>query len=243
MAENIGYEKITLLHSPVCKYGMLTSNNVESTHARMINLGNLPIVELLLGIESMILTDRHNDWLLTQRWTNVLGTQYLGKIFEKHSTDSANQAFTFKDTSSNQFLVNSQVPHSMTFQVGLRPGQYCSCGFFQLYLYPCVHMFYVMQSRNLGVEQFLCSTWKKEALIEASIPLGEDYPVTLLSELNIHDDLREPVVTRNSGRPKRKRYESQQATQDLEERPKRVKKCGRCNIIGHNRRSCTALEP
>ena len=48
---DIGYDKITLLYSPICRYGMLTSNNVESMNSKYATNRRLPILELLLSIE------------------------------------------------------------------------------------------------------------------------------------------------------------------------------------------------
>jgi hypothetical protein len=47
----IGWPRISLLRSPVCRYLTLTSNNVESVNNRVSPLHKLPIAELLLGIK------------------------------------------------------------------------------------------------------------------------------------------------------------------------------------------------
>ena len=54
--QEIGLEKLTLLKSPVCRFGMMTSNNVESVNSRLLDFRQWPIMELLINLERMVIT-------------------------------------------------------------------------------------------------------------------------------------------------------------------------------------------
>lgn len=72
----IGYEKITFLFSPVCRFRTLTSNNIENLNARFEEARRGPVMELLLSIEEAVITDRHNDWTEGEKWDGY-GTSYM----------------------------------------------------------------------------------------------------------------------------------------------------------------------
>lgn len=233
----IGYDKITLLHSPVCKFGMLTSNNVESINSRLKALRLLPIVELLLGVEAMVLVDRHHDWTMAQDWTGEI-TKYATKTLKKHLLTAEKHGFTLLQTSTHQFLVFCQFPLQSTLQVGLYPVTSCSCGSFEQFQLPCTHIAFVLNEMKIDYHRFVGSTWGKDLFLRAAAPIFPDYPLTVISELE-SIPLTEPLLTKKRGRPKKKRIESQCATVELDSRPKKVRKCGLCQGTGHNRRSCS----
>lgn len=77
--------------------------------------------------------------------------------------------------------------------------------------------------------------------MEANSPCGHGYPVTTMAELDIRD-LKAPIITKKRGRPRKTRFESQEATAALEIQIA-TRRCGACRIPGHNRRSCPNLAP
>ncbi len=81
--ENVGLERITLLHSPVCRYGTLTSNNVESVNSRLRECRKLPIMELLILIEKIVALDRLKASQNALEWTRHY-TKYARGILKNH---------------------------------------------------------------------------------------------------------------------------------------------------------------
>lgn len=73
--ETIGLEKITLLFSPICRYGTITSNNVESVNSRLREARKLPIMDLLLYIEELVTLDRFHAVKRAEKWNGQL-TKY-----------------------------------------------------------------------------------------------------------------------------------------------------------------------
>ena len=66
--QDIGLDKLTLLEGHVCCFGILTSNNVESVNSRLLNFRQLPIMELLVNIERMVVTDRQKQLDKCTKW-------------------------------------------------------------------------------------------------------------------------------------------------------------------------------
>jgi hypothetical protein len=99
--QNIGYEKLTLVFSPVCRYGTVTSNNVESLNNRLRHLRALPIIELLLGMEEMIVSDRFASSEMALSWTTNF-THYGQQLLNKHL--KASEDFTILRHANNQYI-------------------------------------------------------------------------------------------------------------------------------------------
>ena len=59
----IGLKKISLLDSPVCRFGIVTSNNVESINARLLEFREWPILELLIKLERLVVTNRQKQFV------------------------------------------------------------------------------------------------------------------------------------------------------------------------------------
>lgn len=64
--EEIGLSSISLAHSKVQRFGLkptLTSNNVESINSSLVQIRQMPILQLLSGIENLV----QNRWLESQK--------------------------------------------------------------------------------------------------------------------------------------------------------------------------------
>jgi len=82
--EQIGLPRLTIFFSPpdICRYGTVTSNNVESTNNRLRAIRKLPIMEILLNIEEMVALDRFSASKNALKWNGML-TKYAGSILKK----------------------------------------------------------------------------------------------------------------------------------------------------------------
>lgn len=136
----------------------------------------------------------------------------------------------------------SQSPDSGTHQLGFRKDQYCSCGMYEQYWFPCIYMIFVLNQLGLTPDHLISSIWSKNAYLAANVPNNPDFPLTLISELEVIP-MREPLIKKKWERSKKNRIESQSATRTLDIRPRRLTRCSRCHQLGHNRRSCSTNEP
>ena len=77
----IGLKKISLLDSPVCRFGIVTSNNVESINARLLEFREWPILELLIKLERLVVTNRQKQFVLSSNWPSTYRlTDYAEKM-------------------------------------------------------------------------------------------------------------------------------------------------------------------
>ena len=111
-------------------------------------------------------------------------------------------------------------------------GKTCSCRRWQVYDIPCKHACAAIMQTDTNVHRFISCYFTvdnyKLAYSEAIFPIPDhDKPTNDNRELR----LRPPVTRRQPGRPRRKRIESQASEV-------RELRCSRCQVSGHNRRSC-----
>jgi hypothetical protein len=120
-------------------------------------------------------------------------------------------------------------------------GGFCSCGFTNIYRFPCEHLVHVLMNSGIDVSGYVCSSWLKDSYTMAYAEFEVENSLTIREELSI-SDMMPPLLPKRRGRPKKRRIESQQATQELDVPVKRRNKCGKCGQVGHTRRSCTHVE-
>ena len=240
---NIGFDKITLVYSPVCRYGMVTSNNVESINSRFKDYRRLPILEFLLSIEKTILVDMVDDRTMVASWSTSL-TGYAAKVYAENIRKSS-VAATIIRTGVREYIV---LVAGKQFQVSIGPHRFrCSCGSFCLVRFPCMHYTAVLlQLQDETMEGHHCPTWSKDLFSSACLPFDVEYPLTILDDL-IKSETYAPSITKTRGRPKKNRFESQGSTVELERQIRTSTrgpyKCKKCNERGHNARTCTVNLP
>ena len=229
---DIGFHHITLLFSPVCRYGMLTSNNVESFNNRVVKLRSLPVLDLLFGIEKISACDFHASYESASRWTNDY-TKLIEDLF--CSKIAAFPSFLVFPTAPTQFIVKNK--NGGSFQVCTSGQGSCSCNGPIMTEFPCSHLLLVLQKFGFVVPNYVGDIWKKELYKAAYLPFSPSFPVTIVEELS-QLTLLPPVATRRRGRPKRKRIESQQSTLQLEKNIRKYR-CSKCKCEGHRANKCS----
>jgi hypothetical protein len=236
--EEIGLERLAIAFSPpgICRYGTVTSNNVESINSRLRCIRKLPIMEMLINIEEMVALDRFSAARNSVSWNGQL-TKYGETVLRKHVKSS--ETFTCFQLSENIFRITCPGPLQSTNQVDIENGGSCTCGGFKTYKFPCEHMIYVFRQNDINVSDFVCDTWKKDTYCEANRRQGQMGQVTLLENLEKRNTLP-PAVQRRRGRPRQRRYQSQ-AIDRIPQRRIRQNRCRHCREIGHDRRNCPGL--
>ena len=74
------------MYSPVCRYDVITSNNVEGINSRFQHVRRLPILELLMEVEKLVATDRASRFQHAIEWQTL--TKFAFKCLRK-SIDNA----------------------------------------------------------------------------------------------------------------------------------------------------------
>ncbi|XP_070050410.1 uncharacterized protein [Nicotiana tomentosiformis] len=197
---------------------MMTSNIAESLNVVTRDARELPIVELLEYMRTLL-----------ERWTNekllkAKGTfTYLGKKIQQ----------TVRASTDHIHTVIDGVKHYIICLQNKR----CSYGQFQLDELPCAHALAALRHRNESYENYCSPYYTRESLLHTNeIPVD---PLPDESKWNGPQHIAEEVVMpptrkRQAGRPQKQIYKPYD-----EVNAKKYKvSCGNCRLERHNKRSC-----
>ena len=146
------------------------------------------------------------------------------------------------ESSSSCFIVairsdvgNIPVKHAVQF---CDKGVRWSCGYFGDVGSPCVHALLArMHSGKLpSIVTYFHDSWKSSIFAAAYSERSEDKILPLVLKDVLTCVCNAPSITKKRGRPKKRRIPSQQAAEKIEKR--QTRRCGMCNNLGHNRRTC-----
>ncbi|XP_019265893.1 PREDICTED: uncharacterized protein LOC109243417 [Nicotiana attenuata] len=187
---DIGYHRWSRVHATVNRTWTMTSNIVESLNAVTKDSRELPIVELLEYMSTLL-----------ERWTNekllkAKGTfTYLGFKFNKELDDN--------QTLSQKLRVGASTDHIHTVIDGVKcyivclENKRCSCGQYQLDELPCAHASAALRHRNESYENCCSPYYTRESLL-----LTYEIPVNPLpdeSKWNVPQHIAEEVINPPSG--------------------------------------------
>jgi hypothetical protein len=236
---DIPVEKWSILHSPLPRFGLHTSNNVESVNSALRATRKLPILDMLIDIERYVGTKwaenlgKHSQWMLFTKKAALRVEEAL-----RHATD----AIVTKN-SSTTFLVQVKAATGVPLQFAVDfkdNNEICTCRYDKDMGAPCVHVLLCLKMMNKlnDMAYLFHPIWRTETFQEAYKEEAEVEvrPFVLKGNLTAAVCIA-PTIVKKKGRPKKKRRESQQATVQLSQ--KRLMKCGKCGGFGHNKRTCT----
>ncbi|XP_019261113.1 PREDICTED: uncharacterized protein LOC109239060 [Nicotiana attenuata] len=181
---DIGYHRWSRVHATVNRTWTMTSNIAESLNAVTKYARELPIVELLEYMRTLL-----------ERWTKekllkAKGTfTYLGYKFNKELDDNR--------TLSHKLRVRASTDYIHTVIDGVRryivclENKKCSCGQFQLDELPCPHALAALRHRDESFEQYCSPYYTRANLLRAyEIPVN---PLPDESKWNVPQHITEEV--------------------------------------------------
>ncbi|XP_070003294.1 uncharacterized protein [Nicotiana sylvestris] len=187
---DIGYHKWSRVHAMVNKTWTMTSNIAESLNVVTKYTRELPIVELLEYMRTLL-----------ERWTKekllkVKGTfTYLGYKFNKELDDNR--------TLSHKLRVRASADYIHTVIDGVRryivclENKKCSCGQFQLDELPCPHALAALRQRDESFEEYCSPYYTRANLLRTyEIPVN---PMSDESKWNVPQHITEEVVNPPKG--------------------------------------------
>ena len=233
-------EKWSVCYSPFPRFEIYTSNNVELINGALKRIRYLPILDCLLELEKYVSVKWCESLSAAQKW-NFLTGKAASRVDKalRLATD-----FHITQYSSTTFLVKvRQAPKApLEFAVDLNDkSNPCTCGYTKDMVAPCIHVLVSLRSVNRMTEihSFFHSSWTKETFIQAYNEDAHGHILPPVLKADVKDgNCDAPEFTKKRGRPRKKRIESQAATAELSQAPKKKKKCGICGQIGHNRKTC-----
>ncbi|XP_019266033.1 PREDICTED: uncharacterized protein LOC109243548 [Nicotiana attenuata] len=228
---DIGYHRWSRVHATVNRTWTMTSNIAESLNVVTKYARELPIVELLEYMRTLL-----------KRWTKekLLKAKgiftYLGFKFSKELDDNRTLLHKLRVRASTDYI--HTVLDGVRRYIVCLENKRCSCGQFQLNELPCPHALAALRHRDEFFEQY-CSPYytRKNLLRTYEIPVN---PLPDESKWNMPQHISEEVVNpptggkRHPGRPQKERYK----TYDEINSKKYKVSCGNCGGEGNNKRSC-----
>jgi hypothetical protein len=226
-------EKWSILHSPIPKFGLHTSNNVESVSSALRATRKLPILDMLFDIECYVGT----------KWAENLGKHSQWMLFTKKAALCVGEALHH---ATDTIVTKNLVPHSL-YKLRQKWKSLFNLQWISTTRIKFAHVdttktwvrhVFMMNKQN-DIADLFHPIWRNETFQEAykeEVEV-EVRPFVLKGTLTAAVCIA-PTIVKKKGRPKKKQRESQQATVQLSQ--KRLMKCGKCGGFGHNKRTCTS---
>ncbi|XP_016504615.2 uncharacterized protein LOC107822579 [Nicotiana tabacum] len=202
---DIGYHRWSRVHATVNRTWTMTSNIAESLNAVTKYARELPIVELLEYMGTL-LECWTKEKLLKEKGTFT----YLGFKFNKELDDNKTLSHKLR-VRDLTYYIHTVLDGVRRYIVCLKNKKY-SCGQFQLYELPCPHALAALRRMDESFEQY-CSPY----YTRANLLRTYEIPVNLLpdeSKWNVPQHISEEVVNppkggkRQPGRPQKERYKT-----------------------------------
>ncbi|XP_070057835.1 uncharacterized protein [Nicotiana tomentosiformis] len=156
---DIGYHRWSRVHATVYRRWTMTSNIEESLNAVTKDARDLPVVELLEYMRTLL-----------ERWTNekLLNAKgmftYLGKKYNKELEDNRTLSQKMRVRDSTDYI-HTVIDGVKRFIVCLQ-NKRCSCGQFQLDELSCAHALAALRHRNESYENYYSPYYKRESLLQ-----------------------------------------------------------------------------
>ncbi|XP_019244570.1 PREDICTED: uncharacterized protein LOC109224444 [Nicotiana attenuata] len=217
-------------HVTVNRTWTMTSNIAESLNAVIKDARELPVVELLEYMRTLL-----------ERWTNekLLNAKgmftYLRKKYNKELENNRTLLQRMRVRPSTNHI-HTVIDGVKRFIVCLQ-NKRCTCGQFHLDELPCAHALAALRHMNESYENYCSPYYTRESLLK-TYEISVD-PLPDESKWNVPQHIAEEVVMpptrkRQPGRPQKQRYKPY----DEVNANKYKVSCGKCGVEGHNKRSC-----
>ncbi|XP_070028571.1 uncharacterized protein [Nicotiana sylvestris] len=223
---DIGYDKWSRAHSKANRTMTMTSNIAESVNAANKHARDLPVVNLLDFMTTLI-----QKWNYTNRKDAMELFMKIGAKYEKILADNTILSQTMTVLPSTEFL--HLVIDGQTRNMVRLYERNCSCGRFQLDDISCPHAMAVIQKFHMDSYKYCSDYYNIDYLLKTyEIPVN---PLPDETTWQIPEHVSSQVVLPpkgkiKPGRPKKKRgirnWEGNTVT------------CALCGRKGHNRRTC-----
>ncbi|XP_009603190.2 uncharacterized protein [Nicotiana tomentosiformis] len=198
-SENDASWRWSRVHATVNKIWTMTSNISDSLNAVTKDARELPVVELLEYMRTLL-----------ERWTNekllnANGTfTYLGKKYNKELEYNRTLSQKMRVRASTDYIHNV-IDGVKRFIVCLQ-NKRCSCGQFQLDELPCPHALAALRNNNKSYKNYCFPYYTRESFLQTyEIPVD---PLPNESKWNVPQHIGEEVVMpptgkRHPGRPQK----------------------------------------
>lgn len=231
----IGFDRFVLGAATTSRYGILTSNNVESINSRLLHIRSYPILDLLMEIEVKVNQDRYRRMaLVSGANTGDEITDYARNKLQRLKMDMEKLNFEFIITGNSSFYVKLD---KKSYEVNLAKG--CSCGFPLQYNFPCMHMLFLSEKLAVPLAKVMPYIWLTETFYQAYREIdGHDIRNSIVCASTLKKITLHPMKIRGKrGRKKVKRVRGINENLEISSE-KKQSRCSKCHQLGHKRPTC-----
>ena len=218
--------KWTRAHFPVPRYGIDTSNALESMNSWLSELRELPHLDILVNFVHQVGTLFYTR---RQKYANSEGSMFSAEVYRKYNAllreGQRRQVVPF---SENVYSVSGRNQNEIRI-VNLE-DRTCTCGTYQEYQFPCLHAAAAINYGHRLPENYMNELYLMSSL--RNVYQGVIIPIDKSTLITSHD-VAPPVITRKAGRPRKVRIRSRGETPE----DSRVH-CNQCHQKGHNKATC-----
>ncbi|XP_070002290.1 uncharacterized protein [Nicotiana sylvestris] len=223
---DIGYDKWSRAHSKENRTMTMTSNIAESVNAANKHARDLPVVNLLDFMTTLI-----QKWNYTNRKDAVESFMKIGAKYEKILVDNTILSQTMTVLSSTEFL--HLVIDGQTRNVVRLHERNCTCGRFQLDDIPCPHAMAVIQKFHMDSYKYCSDYYSIDYLLKTYEISVNSLPDEITWQIPEH--VSSQVVLPPKGKIKQERPKKKRGIVGWEGN---TVTCALYGRKGHNRRTC-----
>nr|XP_016465010.1 PREDICTED: uncharacterized protein LOC107787909 [Nicotiana tabacum] len=223
---DIGYDKWSRAHSKANRTMTMTSNIAESVNAANKHARDLPVVNLLDFMTTLI-----QKWNYTNRKDAVESFMKIGAKYEKILADNTILSQTMTVLPSTEFL--HLVIDGQTRNVVRLHERNCTCGRFQLDDIPCPHAMAVIQKFHMDSYKYCSDYYSIDYLLKTYEISVNSLPDEITWQIPEH--VSSQVVLPPKGKIKQERPKKKRGIVGWEGN---TVTCALYGRKGHNRRTC-----
>ncbi|XP_028779945.1 uncharacterized protein LOC114736324 [Neltuma alba] len=221
---------------PFKRWDNITTNIVESFNAWILKERKHNVSILIHEHVEKLAKKMVASKMAMGNWTNGIGPNIESKLQEKIVRAENMHSVYYGD---NQIQVHTTSPTGIICVTVDLTTHKCTCLAWQMSGVPCVHACAAIKLLHSNVYEFVDDYYKlstQEKIYASSVrPIAtHDCPhpeVLTVTQMMTRTFLQLPITKRPSGRPKKRRIESQFQS-------KKLYHCGRCHELGHTVKTC-----
>lgn len=193
----LGIEKWSIFNFPGKLYNYSNSNLVESFNGSIVKERKMNMAACLDSIITKYQEKFYSRSIKT--FSNNLSAKILNKIKEQNYIKNE---FKILEVSENTYYVSK----SYCRYVVNTENKSCSCGIINLFGYPCLHFYSVIEYKSLEVKDFVDKCYHADEILKCYSNLSIPYSLNYSSNNDLK--LGSQPIKKSRGRPKEKRIKN-----------------------------------
>jgi Transposase, Mutator family len=222
---DIGITKLSRVNQLLPRFGVYTTNNIESINSRIREFRKESIINCFLSLEKFVQTSITEKLVKAGQCKSTM-TSFCEAILSKNEETA--RSLKVEQTAVHKYIVKDKDDKEEI--VSTNPLYICSCFAFKSNFLPCCHIIAICNETGTDIYSIVDPIWLSLNQISYfEISLNQE---VVLKQNILADDNLCHNIKQQRGRPRKRRIESQYTSRGQKN------KCTNCLEHGHNLRSC-----